>query len=137
VSNPDDPFATFRRAAAPGGTAGDSWAAAADTDDDGPVATTPEVGPPMQWLYAAGASVVVALVALVVGGTALHLVGYIAATFVCMLLVCIYRVQDTNRRVNFIEYVARPEARWIASSVLAIGMLVALPLVWSLAEELR
>ena len=92
-------------------------------------------GPPMSVLYAAVGSVVMALILLAFDGLTVSIVGYVLATLGCISLVCLFRVRDVSIRSSNDNYVSRPEARWLASAVLILGTLAALPHGWAIASE--
>lgn len=140
----DDPFGRFQphgdfvgggRATEESGLYGQSTHAGTDPGPAG-VESAVVTATPVWPLMAAAGCVVLALVLLLFGGIPAHLVGYLSATVVCISLVLLFRTTDTITRANNADYVARPEARWIASGVLAMGMLAALPHVFALARDL-
>lgn len=92
-------------------------------------------GPPMWALYVAAILVVVALIALAFDGLAFSIAGYLLATAGCISLVCLFRVLDVSVRSSHDDYVSRPDAPWLASGVLILGTLAALPHVWAIAQE--
>lgn len=91
---------------------------------------------PLWLLFAAAACVLVSLAVVAFDSLVTHIIGYIGATAGAISLVCLFRVLDTRTRANSSDYTSRPEARWMASGILVVGMLVALPHVWAIAGEL-
>jgi hypothetical protein len=95
----------------------------------------PTTGPPLWILGLAALCVVVAAGLLVVGTFGAQVVGYLAASFVTILLVGAYRQTDFRRHLDP-GYRPRPGTSRLISVVLVAAFLVAGLNVWGIATEL-
>lgn len=91
--------------------------------------------PPTQLLVVAAASVVFGAVLLAFDDFALHVVGYVLASFQTIGLVAAYTRIDASRRTSA-HYRPVHHAGRIVSAVTAAGILVAAAHVWMIATEL-
>ncbi|HEX5614029.1 MAG TPA: hypothetical protein VFZ83_02635 [Acidimicrobiia bacterium] len=91
--------------------------------------------PPTRLLAVAAASVVIGAVLVVLGEFALHVVGYVLASFQTIGLVAAYTRIDNSRRSSA-HYVPLAHAGRIVSAITIAGIMVAGVHVWMIATEL-
>ncbi len=93
------------------------------------------IGPPLSLLVLAGSSIALSAALLLVTGLVTHVLGYVLASVVAIVLVGIFHRTDLQRRHSPLYAPRRAVSRY-AGALVAIGLLVSAAHTWSIATVL-